>query len=142
MHLHNPIYGINLHHLFSKAMLSVVEPIVAKLKDTSPQAARYIIDILKTYLDRLESLAAVLEDCRAAYEEKKRQKPLPLGQLFIEHARPVDGAAFAYEKPEDYIQGKQSVLYTLIIAVILTAIQSLVRCSECSFTAFEHVSPC
>lgn len=86
-------------------MLSVVEPIVTKFKETPAESAPYIMNIMKSYLDRLEGLAVVLEDCRVAYEVKKQEKPLPLGEIFIEKQRPVGSAAFAYDDPEEYIKG-------------------------------------
>lgn len=85
-------------------MFGTHDAIIAK--ETPQGAARLLGLMFETCLDRLDALTIVQEEILAALERNKRGVPAPLDGAFIEKARPVGGASFAIEKPEDVVHGE------------------------------------
>lgn len=98
--LHNPYLSGNLHTMFAKMMFTLIEVIVTK--DTHQNAARILSNMLDTSVDKLESLTAVQEEL----EKIKAGPPDQIDIAFIEKARPVAGAVYAIEKPEEAFTGQ------------------------------------
>lgn len=98
--LHKPYLSGNLHMIFAKMMFTLIEVIVTK--DTHQNAARILSNMLDTCVDKLESLTAVQEEL----EKIKAGSPDQIDIAFIEKARPVAGAVYATEKPEEAFTGQ------------------------------------
>ena len=98
--LHDPNFSGNLHMIFAKMMFTLIEVIVTK--DTHQNAARILSNMLDTCVDKLESLTAVQEEL----EKIKGGPPDQIDIAFIEKARPVSGAVYAIEKPEEAFTGQ------------------------------------
>ncbi|KAJ3722388.1 hypothetical protein C8R42DRAFT_733342 [Lentinula raphanica] len=95
--LHNSALGNNLHTLFAKVLIGLSDAIT---KDT-PQNAAYLITLtFNTCLDRLEALTVIHEEIAAA-AEKAKDTDAVINDAYIEKARPVGGAVYALEKPEE-----------------------------------------
>lgn len=103
--IHNPALGNNLHTMSAKMMFGLTEPIIAK--ETPQGAARLLGAMFETCLERLETLALVHDEVTTNVGLMKEQNSaVVLGATFIEKARPVGGAIYAVEKPEDIINGQ------------------------------------
>ncbi|KAI6164899.1 hypothetical protein EDD17DRAFT_1802323 [Pisolithus thermaeus] len=103
--LHNPYLGHNLHTLFSKMMFGLIENITAK---ATPQAAASILGAI------VEAMTNILEMTIECVENTKRGEESQTLALLIERARPVAGAAYAVEKPEEVIQESRYLFRTLL----------------------------
>lgn len=97
--IHNPYLTSNLHTLFAKMMFTLIEAVLAR--ETPHGAARVIGAIFETCFDKLEAVAAVAD----GLEKLKKGNPDEVDIALIEKMRPVAGAVYAVEKPEDAIAG-------------------------------------
>lgn len=85
----------------AKIIISLIDTIVSK--DKAP-ATKILLYILDTCLDRLDALNVMLEEAYAALERaKNNKKNESYDAAFIEKARPLGGAAYMLEEPEDVI---------------------------------------
>lgn len=101
--MHNPALPTGVHPMFAKIIISLIDTIVSKEK---APASKILVYILDTCLDRLDALNVVLEEVYASLERAKNNKKEELyDAAFIEKARPLGGAAYMLEKPEDVIHG-------------------------------------
>jgi transformation/transcription domain-associated protein len=117
--LHNPALSSNFQPIFAKILISLIDTIVSK--DKVP-ATRILVYILDTCLDRLDALNIVLEEVYASLERARNNKKDQFcDAAFIERARPVGGAAFMSEKPEDVIQGE---LTSFLVTRLLIGLQT------------------
>lgn len=82
---------------------NVIEVIVAK--ETHQAAARLLTTILEASVDKLESMAVVQAETLTRIERQKKGETGDTDVTSIEKARPVAGANYATEKPEDVILG-------------------------------------
>lgn len=102
--MHNPALPTGVHPMFAKILISLIDTIVSK--DKAP-ATRILVYILDTCLDRLDALNVVLEEVYASVERaKNNKKDETFDAAFIEKGRPLGGAAFMLERPEEVIQGE------------------------------------
>ena len=102
--LFNMSMGLNLHILFAKVLFGLTETIVGK--DTSQQAAKLIRSMFETCLERLEGLCAIQREVNTALEKSRAgTQDAAVDAFFIEKSRPVQGALYALEKPEDVMLG-------------------------------------
>jgi len=95
--MHNPYLSSNLHTLFAKMMFNLIEIIT----NTPQNAGRLLGTILDTCVDKLDSMSAVQEEL-----ERMKKAENDIDIAFIERARPVAGAVYAVEKPEDAVHGQ------------------------------------
>ncbi|KAJ7781199.1 hypothetical protein B0H16DRAFT_1671541 [Mycena metata] len=110
--MHNPAVPTGVHPMFAKILISLVETIVQK--DKVP-ATKILVYILDTCLDRLDALNVVLAEVYAAMERTKNNKKDEFNDAAsIERARPLGGAAFLLEKPEDVIHDSRNLFKTLL----------------------------
>ncbi|KAJ3722891.1 FAT domain-containing protein [Lentinula raphanica] len=110
--LHNSALGNNLHTLFAKVLIGLSDAIVTK--DT-PQNAAYLISLtFNTCLDRLEALTVIHEEIAAAAEKAKDTDAVIINDAYIEKARPVGGAVYALEKPEEIMMESRLLFRTLL----------------------------
>jgi transformation/transcription domain-associated protein len=98
--MHNPYLTGNLHTLFAKMMFNLIE-IIAN-KDTPQNAGRLLGAILETCVDKLDAMTAVQEEL----ERMKKGENDKVDISLIERARPVAGAVYAVEKPEEAVHGQ------------------------------------
>ncbi|KAJ7180147.1 FAT domain-containing protein [Mycena crocata] len=110
--MHNPALPTNIHPIFAKILISLVDTIVTK--DKVP-AAKILLYILDTCLDRLDALNVVLEEVYGVVERiRNNKKDEVYNAAFIEKARPLGGAAFMLEKPEEVINDSRNLFKTLL----------------------------
>ncbi|KAF5369949.1 hypothetical protein D9758_001009 [Tetrapyrgos nigripes] len=112
--IHNPALGNNLHTLFAKMMINMADAIVTKEK--SQAAAKLLSLMFETLLNRLGALAAIHEQIVVAMERsdgKDTVQPV-IDAALIEKARPVGGAVYALEKPEEIMMESRMVFRTLL----------------------------
>lgn len=103
--LHNPSLPMNIHIMSAKVMFGSAEALIAR--EPTQSTARLLEGMLKTCLDRLDALIIAHEGILAALERTKAGNDQPLiDDLLIERARPVFGAAYAAEKPEEVLSGE------------------------------------
>lgn len=108
--IHNPALGNSLHTMSVKMMFGLTEPIITK--ETPQGAARLLGAMFETCLQRLEVLALIYDDVTArAGLLKENSEAVVLDAAFIEKTRPVGGAIYAIEKPEDIIHGISSAVH-------------------------------
>lgn len=106
--LHNPSLPMNIHIISAKVMFGSAEALITR--EPTQATARLLEGMLKTCLDRLDALIISHEAILAGLERAKSGNDQPLiDDLLIERARPVFGAAYAAEKPEEVQSGKWPV---------------------------------
>ena len=102
--LFNSSLGFNLHILFAKVLFGLTDTIVAK--DSSQGAGKLLRSMFETCLERLEGLCAIQTEVNAALEKSRAgTEDTSVDGFFIEKSRPVGGALYALEKPEEVMQG-------------------------------------
>ncbi|KAH7879876.1 uncharacterized protein C8R40DRAFT_1034987 [Lentinula edodes] len=110
--LHYPALGNNLHTLFAKVLIGLSDAIVNK---ETPQNAAFLITLtFNTCLDRLDALTVIHEEIAAAAERTKNGETSILNDAYIEKARPVGGAVYALEKPEEIMMESRLLFRTLL----------------------------
>nr|GAT59465.1 predicted protein [Mycena chlorophos] len=112
--IHNMAIGTNIYPMFGKILGTLVDVIL--LQEKGP-AAKLLVYMLDSLLDRLEALPLVLEDVYAMVERvKNNQRDEIYDAGYIERSRPLGGAAYFSEKPEEVIQDSRNLLKTLFHA--------------------------
>lgn len=110
--LFNSSLGFGLHILFAKVIFGLTDTIVAK--ESPPTSARLLFSMFETCLERLEGLCSVQANVSQALERvRSGNQQVVIDGLFIEKSRPVGGALYALEKPEDVMLG--SCQFAIII---------------------------
>lgn len=111
--IHNPCLSSSVHTLAGKMMFNLIETVVTK--DTPDGAAKVLTTLMETCVDRLESLAAVLDEVQQRSERHKNEE-VETGSFFmVEKARPVASAVYAAEDPDNVLSGgSHSFHYTTI----------------------------
>ncbi|KAF7352758.1 hypothetical protein MVEN_01242100 [Mycena venus] len=110
--MHNPAVPTGVHPMFAKILISLIDTVVSK--DKVP-ATKILVYILDTCLDRLDALNVVLEEVYASVERmKNNKKDEVFDAAFIEKGRPLGGAAFMLERPEEVIQDSRNLFKTLL----------------------------
>lgn len=106
-HFHNPYLTNNLHMMAAKVLYSMLDCIAAK--DTQQNAGKLLTLMLESSVQKLEAMALVHKEVLARVERIKQKAskddPDPPDYFLIEKARPVAGAVYAVEKPEELISG-------------------------------------
>ncbi|KAF8974524.1 hypothetical protein BDZ97DRAFT_2053099 [Flammula alnicola] len=127
--MHNPSLAFNLHTLFAKMMFGLADAILAK--ETAQGAARLLEAMFETCLERLEGLCVVYSEVSPASEKNKEKSTatsttdgMPDPAL-IEKTRPVGGAVYLIEKPEEVIHDSRNMFRTLLhgFRVCLTSLK-------------------
>jgi transformation/transcription domain-associated protein len=85
-------------------MFGLLEPITAK--ESSSGIERLLGIMVESCLERLEALALMYEGVSANMALLKDNTSTAVGPALIEKARPVGGAFYAIEKPEEVIHGQ------------------------------------
>ncbi|KAI0921097.1 hypothetical protein AcW2_006184 [Taiwanofungus camphoratus] len=110
--LHNPNYNNSVHILSAKMIYTFIEVIIAK--DTHQGAARMLTTLLDASVDKVESMADVHAKLVSKVEKIKRGESDTVDFTVIEKSRPVAGATYAIEKPEEVINEYRSIFRTLL----------------------------
>lgn len=84
-------------------MFGLTDAILAK--ETPQGAAKLLTIMFESCLERLEGLAIVHEEVSGLLERQKSDMTSGPDIFLIEKARPVGGATYAIDKPEDTITG-------------------------------------
>lgn len=105
--IHNPALGNNLHTMSAKMLFGLTEAIVAK--GDEKEAARLVSSMFETCLERLEALALIHDEVAASVAQlKDNSEAVIIDCAFVEKSRPVGGAIYAMEKPEEFVHGQIS----------------------------------
>ncbi|KZT05505.1 atypical/PIKK/TRRAP protein kinase [Laetiporus sulphureus 93-53] len=121
-HLHDPRLVVPLHVLSAKIIFSTIDIIL--VKDTKQGAGRTLTSLLDACVDKLESIANVQAQLVSKAENPKGGEETSAEFSIIEKARPISGAMYAIEKPEEtmhvyrqlvklLMQGVRAVLHAL-----------------------------
>src|SRR5437588_318020 len=87
-------------------MFGLIENITTK--DTPQGASRVLTAMFETCVDKVEAMTLVLDNALERIERAKNGEGQGVDFLLIEKTRPVAGAAYATEKPEEVIHGKNT----------------------------------
>lgn len=99
-------------------MFNLIETVVTK--DTPAGAAKVLAALMETCVDRLESLAAVLDEVQQRSDHHKNGET-ELGNFFmVEKARPVSWAVYAADEPDNVLSGLFIVLLSFTTLVNMT----------------------
>lgn len=74
-------------------------------KETPQGASKLLTNMFESCLERLEGLAIVQGEVSGLLERQKSDTIVTADTFLIEKSRPVGGASYAVEKPEDAITG-------------------------------------
>ncbi|KAI0284236.1 FAT domain-containing protein [Russula aff. rugulosa BPL654] len=99
--IHNPCLSSSVHTLAGKMMFNLIETVVAK--DTPDDAAKVLTTLMETCVDRLESLAAVLDEVQQRLERRKNEETESGNFFMVEKARPVASVVYAAEDPDNVL---------------------------------------
>lgn len=102
-HLHDPRLVVPLHVLSAKIIFSTIDIILTK--DTKQGAGRILMSLLDACVDKLESIANVQAQLVGKAEKQKSGGDEFAEFSIIEKARPISGAMYAIEKPEETMHG-------------------------------------
>ncbi|KAL0563573.1 transcription-associated protein 1, partial [Marasmius crinis-equi] len=125
MHLrifHNPMVGNNVHILCAKILFGLPETIVTK--ESPENAARLLEVMFRSCLDRLDALTHIHDELIASVERRKGGDEKVEDAIFIERARPIGGASYALEKPEEVLQ-----VFKLLIHGFRVTLGHLKKCN-------------
>ena len=91
--------------LCGKVLFILIEVLMAK--ETPQNAARTLMSMLDTCVDKVEAMVIMLDEVAARAEETNKGETGKeiIDVIFIETAKPVGAAAYALERPEDFIKG-------------------------------------
>lgn len=87
----------------AKMLINLTDVICAK--ETQQGAGRLLNSLLETCVDRLHTMTVTLEEQFARLDKVKNGEQDNVDSAFIENAKPVGGAAYAAERPEN-LQGQ------------------------------------
>lgn len=153
--LFNSLLGFGLHILFAKVLFGLTDTIVAK--DSSQGGAKLVRTMFEACLERLEGLCAIQPEVSAALEKARAAASAAAGAgtetapqetvidgFFIEKSRPVGGALYALEKPEDVIIECRQLYRALLhgFRVTLIALKKLDAPSPDGTLAFRLFEGC
>ncbi|KAH9999859.1 FAT domain-containing protein [Russula vinacea] len=99
--IHNPCLSSSVHTLAGKMMFNLIETVVAK--DTPDDASKVLTALMETCVDRLESLAAVLDEVQQRSERNKNEETESGNFFMVEKARPVASAVYAADDPDNVL---------------------------------------
>jgi transformation/transcription domain-associated protein len=85
-------------------MFNLIETVVAK--DTPDDAAKVLTALMETCVDRLESLAAVLDEVQQRSERNKNEETESGNFFMVEKARPVASSVYASDDPDNVLSGE------------------------------------
>ncbi|THH01673.1 hypothetical protein EW026_g1062 [Hermanssonia centrifuga] len=104
-HLHNPYLSNQIHVFSAKMIFNMIEVMVTKV--SQQEAAKLLMTLLDASVDKLESSVVVLEEVLEQLERKKKGEPTDDTEyseyVIIEKTRPVAGATYAVQKPEELL---------------------------------------
>ncbi|KAH9951586.1 hypothetical protein B0H21DRAFT_818036 [Amylocystis lapponica] len=124
-HLHDPYLPYQLHVLSAKMMFNLIDVFVAK--DTKQGAARMLTTLLHASVNKVESMADIQVELSEKIERIKKGEVDTADYSFIEKSRPISGATYAIDKPEDVIVELRLLLRTLLHGFRHT-LQGLKKC--------------
>ncbi|KNZ81468.1 Transcription-associated protein 1 [Termitomyces sp. J132] len=111
--IHNPTLGNNLHTMSAKMLFGLTDSILSKGDER--EAARLVSSMFETCLERLEALALVQDEVNAsATLLKENSEAVIIDSAFVEKTRPVGGAIYAMEKPEEFVHESRLMFRTLL----------------------------
>jgi transformation/transcription domain-associated protein len=97
--LHNVYVSLSNHMMFARMLFNLIEPSMTQ------DVPAVISSILDTSVERLEAAALIQEEVVTRLEASKAGETETDLVMLVERARPVQGAAYALEKPEDILSG-------------------------------------
>jgi len=99
-------------------MFNLIETVVTK--DTPDGAAKVLTTLMETCVDRLESLAAVLDEVQQRSERHKNEEAESGNFFMVEKARPVASAVYAADDPDSVLSGEYLKMNFLTIPTEVT----------------------
>lgn len=106
--LHNAYVGLANHITFAKMLFTLLEPAIAL------DVPQVVTAILEASVERLESAAAIQQEVINRAEAAKNGEQESDTISFIEKARPVQGATYAIDKPDDILNESRNMLKALL----------------------------
>ena len=103
-YMHNPYLSNQTTVLATKITFQMIEAIIGKF--TQAEAGRLICTIMESFVDKLESMVAILTEVVVLARTPDIKDREFNSFIMIEKARPVEGATYAVEKPEELALGK------------------------------------
>ncbi|EGO01921.1 hypothetical protein SERLA73DRAFT_166433 [Serpula lacrymans var. lacrymans S7.3] len=110
--IHNPYLTSNHHTLFAKMMFNLIDVITAK--DTKQGSARVLGAMFETCVDKVDSMTSVLDELFERVEKAKNGDSDSIDFSLVQKARPVAGAVYATEKPEDAVNEFRLLFRTIL----------------------------
>ncbi|KAF7301711.1 hypothetical protein MIND_00736700 [Mycena indigotica] len=123
--MHNTAIPTGIFPMFGRILISLVDVLVTQ--DRVP-ATKILLYLLDAFLDRLEALQVVLDDTYRALERAKNNQTEEIyDATYVEKSRPLGGAAYLTEKPEEVIQDSRNLFKTLLHAArtLLTSFKKI-----------------
>lgn len=105
--LHDASIPCGTQTMSMKFLINLVECVVAKC--TRPGAARILLDLLETGIEKLEALHRIYEDETLMYDaQKSTDPPAPLlSFVTVERSKPTDALSYVLEPQDAVIKGER-----------------------------------
>lgn len=103
--MHNPFLANQTTVLASKITFQMIDSIINKF--SQQDASRLIRSVLDSFIDKLESMVLVLSEVIGKYGKTLKPEAGDFDDfVLVEKARPMAGATYAVERPEELVVGE------------------------------------
>ena len=103
-YMHNPFLANQTTVLASKITFQMIDSIINKF--SQQDASRLIRGVLDSFIDKLESMVLVLSEVIGKYSKTPKPEATDFDDFVL--ARPMAGATYAVERPEELVVGESS----------------------------------
>jgi transformation/transcription domain-associated protein len=102
--LHNASLSIQIQNMCMKVLITLVECVIQQC--SRPDAAQILGSLLETAIEKLDAVHRMHQDLLLMAEATKGHVDPILGFVAVEKAKPIQGASFVTESPEEVFRGK------------------------------------
>ncbi|KAF7789373.1 hypothetical protein EIP86_000317 [Pleurotus ostreatoroseus] len=114
-YMHNPFLANQTTVLASKITFQMIDSIINKF--SQQDASRLIRGVLDSFIDKLESMVLVLSEVIGKYSKTPKPEATDFDDfVLVEKARPMAGATYAVERPEELVVEYRGIFKTLLHA--------------------------
>lgn len=118
-YMHNLFLANQTTVLASKITFQMIDAIITKFEQ--PDASRLIRSVLDSFIDKLESMVIVLTEVIGKYGKIPDPASTDFSDfVLIEKARPMAGATYAVERPDELVIGEYYHSYSVNINIYPT----------------------
>ncbi|EPQ59490.1 hypothetical protein GLOTRDRAFT_136350 [Gloeophyllum trabeum ATCC 11539] len=111
--MHNQSLMSNVHIMFAKVIINLADGIVQK--DNRQLANRALTSLLESCIERLEAMNTVQHEVSLKLESQRNGEQTVMDYASMDKSRPVAGAMYALEKPEEVLHEARLLFRPLML---------------------------